>query len=75
MKLFLTIFLCYFTLIRRAQRNFFSRLEANTGSILNLFPHEEHGNGGTLRDSVEDVSVRISFIVQFFVSLLVFDSG
>lgn len=56
MRLFLLIFLGYFTLIRRAQRNFFSRLEASTGSILNLFPHEEQDNTGSLRDSVEDVS-------------------
>jgi hypothetical protein len=60
MRLLLVLFLGTVTLIRRAQRNYFNKLD-NPNALLGLLQHEEHGFAN-LKDSVEDVRAQNIFL-------------
>eukprot|EP01040_Poterioochromonas_malhamensis_P004172 gene4173-4465_t len=63
MKLLLLIFLGTITLIRRAQKNIFTRLEANPSSLLGILPQDEQGLN--LRSSVHEGNIqRVISILQ-----------
>jgi hypothetical protein len=62
MKLLLLIFLGTLTLIRRAQRNAFTRMEPaarTVNSLLGIIPHDNDANseGVNLKNSVEEVVI------------------
>jgi hypothetical protein len=67
MRLLLIIFLGTITLIRRAQKSIFNRLEPNPSSLFGILPQDEFGFN--LKNSVEEVCELI-LVLQFISDLV-----